>query len=125
MTLAEQIKEAIQSEYGAGMTQEELAKKHHVSQQHIQRLLSGQREYSGLTLATIGKMFPGATLHLHGDPVVANNSGINHGVVGVNNGSLQQSSAEAFRDRAIRAILDLDLSPEISILILKTLKNLK
>ena len=125
MSMAEQILNHLQEEYRGGMTQQEIARAHNVTHPQIQRLLSGQRDCGGLSIDTVVKMFPRATLHLHGDPVVASNSGINHGVVGVNNGSLQQSSAEAFRDRAIRAILDMDLSPEVSILILKTLKNLK
>lgn len=125
MNLSDKILAQLKEEYRSGMTQQEIAKAHNVTHPQIQRLLSGQRDCGGLTVDTVSKMFPNATINLHGDPVVATNSGINNGVVGVNNGNLQQSSAEAFRDRAIRAILDLDLSPEVSILILKTLKDLK
>ena len=122
MNIADEIQKKIRQELDAGATQKELGKKYGMTQGNISRILSGTHTVS---FDTLERMFPNATINLHGDPVVATNSGINNGVVGVNNGSLQQSSAEAFRDRAIRAILDLDLPPEVSILILKTLKDLK
>ena len=126
MNLSDKILAQLKEEYRSGMTQQEIAKAHNVTHPQIQRLLSGQRDCGGLTIDTVSKMFPNATIHLHGDPVVASNSGINHGnVIGVNNGQIHSSSVENFRDRAIRAVLDLDLPPEHSMTVLKTLKNLE
>ena len=123
MNIAGEIKKEIQKELREGATQEELAAKYKVTQSHIYRIISGK---CSVSFETLERMFPNATIHLHGDPVVASNSGINHGnVIGVNNGQIHSSSVENFRDRAIRAVLDLDLPPEHSMTVLKTLKNLE
>ena len=64
----DQILDIFRAEYDRGFTQQEIAAKHHTTQGQIQSLLSGKRQVAGLTLGTIMKMFPGATLVLSGDP---------------------------------------------------------
>lgn len=126
MNIAEQILQELQKEYASGLTQQEIAKAHNVTHPQIQRLLSRQRDCSGLSIGTVARMFPNATINLHGSPVItATNSGVNNGIMGINNGNVQSAAAESFRDRAIRAILDLDLPPEATLSVLKTLKDLK
>jgi transcriptional regulator with XRE-family HTH domain len=49
---------AIKTEYESGKTQEEIARKHNISQVIVNRLLSGKRSVGGLTLNTVCKMFP-------------------------------------------------------------------
>ena len=77
------------------------------------------------SISLLLKVFPGCRIDLHGSPVItATNSGVNNGVMGISNGG-QPENIESFRDRAIRAVLDLDLPPEHSMTVLKTLKNLE
>lgn len=80
--LSKTILEAIRKDYDAGKKQTEIAKDHNVAQQIISRLLSGKRSASGLTVETIEKMFPNATINLNGDKVeVRNNRGTAFGIV--------------------------------------------
>ena len=68
MNLSDKILAQLREEYRSGMTQQEIAKAHNVTHPQIQRLLSGQRDCGGLTVDTVSKMFPNATINLHGDP---------------------------------------------------------
>lgn len=128
MTIAEQVKNALQEEYRNGGKQQEMAAKHGVSQQYISRLLSGKRSCEGLSLKAVNNMFPYATLNINGN-LTADNSGINHGVVGINNGTVNSTSVngdvEKFRVKALSAIIDLDIPSDTLQIVLKTLKNLK
>ena len=129
MTIAEQIRTALWEEYKSGKKQQDMAAAHHVTQQYISRLLSGKRSCDGLSLKAVSNMFPRATLNLHGDTVIAENSGVNNGVMGVNhgtvNGGSQTSSADAFRSKAIAAMIDLDIPADALREVLKTLKDLQ
>jgi len=76
------------------------------------------------------KMFPRATLNIKGDAVVADNSGTNHGVVGVNNGTINgaspsSASAEDFRNKALKVLCDLEITPDALVKVLKTIKALQ
>ena len=68
MNISKQIKDILLEEYRSGMTQEQIAAKHHVKHPQISRILSGQRDPGGLSTATIEKMFPRATINLYGEP---------------------------------------------------------
>ena len=126
MTIAEQIKKALWDEYNNGGKQQEMARKHHVTQQYISRLLSGKRSCEGLSLKAVSKMFPYATLNIHGDSVIADNSGINNGVMGVNNGTVNPAShesVEAFRHKIQDEIIRADVDPEAKVKILNIILN--
>ena len=130
MTIAEQIRTALWEEYKSGKKQQDMAAAHHVTQQYISRLLSGKRSCDGLSLKAVSNMFPRATLNLHGDTVIAENSGVNNGVMGVNNGTVNgggspTATAEAFRSKAIAAMIDLDIPADALREVLKTLKDLQ
>lgn len=128
MTIAEQIRTALWEEYKSGKKQQDMAAAHHVTQQYISRLLSGKRSCDGLSLKAVSNMFPRATLNLHGDTVIAENSGVNNGVMGVNHGTVNATgveSVEAFRDRALKVLMDLDIPPDALLKVLKTLKDLQ
>lgn len=66
MEIAELIEKILKEERDNGKTQWDLAKKYNISQTQIQKLLKGERKFSGLTVATVQKMFPMATLDLAG-----------------------------------------------------------
>ena len=69
MSLANDVYSALKSEYDSGMTQVEIATRHHVRQGQIQHILSGKRSARGLQLDTVDKMFPNATVNLYGDSI--------------------------------------------------------
>ena len=69
MSLANDVYSALKSEYDSGLTQVEIATRHHVRQGQIQHILSGKRSARGLQLDTVDKMFPNATVNLYGDKV--------------------------------------------------------
>lgn len=111
MTIADQIKKALQDEYYGGGKQQEMAAAHHVSQQYISRLLSGKRSCNGLSVEVVSRMFPRATLNINGDTVVAENSGINNGEMKINHGTVHADSSaavEKFRAELISEIIMLD-----------------
>lgn len=69
------IMDYLQAEYDAGMTQDEMARKHNVTQCQIQRVISGKRTAAGFSVQTIDKMFPKAVIHLDGITQNITNSG--------------------------------------------------
>lgn len=126
MKISEQIESYLRKEYESGKTQEEMAAKIGITQPHIQRILSDPKKIYGITVKTLMKMFPEATLNFKGENVIAGNSGVNNGVLGVNNGTVNAAgAAESFRDRAIKELMDLDVPPECLLKVLKTIKNLE
>ena len=108
--------------------QEDIAKSLGISRPYLNRLLNKKRPIDGITLRALMKLFPRATLHLNGDTVIAENSGVNNGVMGVNHGTVNATGAEsveAFRDRALKVLMDLDIPPDALLKVLKTLKDLQ
>ena len=108
--------------------QEDIAKSLGISRPYLNRLLNKKRPIDGITLRALMKLFPRATLHLNGDTVIAENSGVNNGVMGVNHGTVNATGAEsveAFRDRALKILMDLDIPPDALLKVLKTLKDLQ
>ena len=108
--------------------QEEIAKSLGISRPYLNRLLNKKRPIDGITLRALRKLFPRAQLILNGDAVIAENSGINNGVMGVNHGTVnavETKSVEMFRDRALKVLMDLDIPPDALLKVLKTLKDLQ
>lgn len=107
-------------------TQAEIAKSLGISRPYLNRLLNRKRPISGISLRALMKLFPTATIHLYGDNVSSHNSGVNNGVMGVNNGTVNggAGSAEAFRTRAMSALIDLDIPADALRKVLKTIKDL-
>ena len=109
--LSKQIIDYIKEMYQSGKTQQEIAAELHTDQQSINRLLSGRRVASGLTIGTFEKMFPKAEIFLHGVQVSGDHS--------VNiQGGIHESSP------SIDKILDSDdLTAEEKIKMIKVLKK--
>lgn len=115
MSIADQIKKALQDEYYGGGKQQEMAAAHHVSQQYISRLLSGKRSCNGLSVEVVSRMFPRATLNINGDTVVAENSGINNGVMGINHGTVNATTDREIKDSCLNSVIDKIIAdPELS-----------
>jgi len=106
MNISTQIHDRLLEEYKSGKKQTELAKEHNVSQQYICRLISGQRSCADITLKTLERMFPLATLNLNGNGITQFASNVK-----VNNQSVSMGkSAESYRNDAMRKMISLDLS---------------
>jgi transcriptional regulator with XRE-family HTH domain len=121
--------EYLQSEYASGMTQEEMAKKHGVSQGQIQRVLSGERTTAGFTIQTLDKMFPKAEIYLEGNSQTINASG-NANVAQTISGNIDQSR-HAFGgtntlDKILTKVLDHDeFNAEEKVKFMKFLKAIE
>jgi transcriptional regulator with XRE-family HTH domain len=106
MSISTAVHDRLLDEYNSGKKQTELAKEHNISQQYICRLLSGKRECGDITLKTLEKMFPNATLNLNGNGITqfANNVRVNHQTV------TTEKRVESYRSEALQKIIALDLS---------------
>jgi len=69
------LREELLRIYQTGTTQQEISEKTGVAQSYIADLMSGKKKFGGLTLRKINQLFPDATINLHGDTVMADNSG--------------------------------------------------
>ena len=105
MIIAETVRNIIQSEYDAGKRQREIAQEHNVSRSYIQSLLTGRCPYEGITLDSLSRMFPRATLNLNGGGItqVASNVRVNNQSVSIG------KTAAAYKQEAIAAMIQLDL----------------
>jgi transcriptional regulator with XRE-family HTH domain len=121
MTLAETVKDIIDAEHKSGLKQREIAERHNVSRSYIQSLLTGRCPYEGITLDSLHRMFPRATLDLSGNggiTQVASNVRVNTQSINIG------KTAEAFKQEAIMAMLELDLPADTLKLVLNTLKGI-
>lgn len=106
MNVCDQFKSALLEEQRRGMTQEQIATKHGVSQQTVSRMLRASSTCEGTTLGLVSKMFPSATLNLNGNggiTQVASNVKVNQQSINLG------KSAEAYKQEAIAAMIQLDL----------------
>ena len=121
MSISSQIYDVLLDEYKSGKKQTELAKKHNISQQYINRLISGKRECGDITLKTVEKMFPNATLNLNGNGITQFASNVRVNNQSVNTGK----TASAFRQDAIAAMIALDLNGDDLKKVLTALMNVE
>ena len=126
MNIAQTVFETLRQEYDSGMTQEEVAAKHHVRHSQMQPILSGKRSAGGLRIETLDRMFPNATINLNGNgnstiTQVASNVKVN--TQSINSGAAH-GSAEQARTRIIAALIPLDIPPESLQTVLRTINEL-
>lgn len=125
MNLYEEIRRELKQKIADGKTQEEISKQAGISRSHLCHLKNGSRSIGGMTLDTFFKLFPAATIKIHGDQVSAENSGINNGVMGINHGTVNAADAVAILDRYRLRIQDeiirSDVDPESKIKVLNIL----
>ena len=98
-------------------TYDEMSSKYGIAHSYLHNLLNGKRGMDGLTIKMLNKLFPQATLNLHGDIY---NSGTNNGVVGVNNGTVSNDCLSAIENKILSTD---DLTAEEKIKVLKVLKK--
>lgn len=119
------ILEILRSEYRVGATQEELAQKYHTTQANIQRLLSGQRKVTGLSLGVFLTMFPPATINLHGDgaqQTIGDNSNGNIQQIGSGN---RADGARDYQLKVFQAIIALELDAKAKDMVLTAINAIK
>lgn len=122
MNIYEKIISALLERYNSGKTYTDIAKEADMSYSYIHGLMNGKNDPENLSLGKLFKLFPRATIDIHDNHVSVENVGI---VNGDNNNLIAEQTAESFRVRAIKAIIDLDIPPESMKIVLKTLKELK
>ncbi len=117
--ISKELLDYIRGEYNAGRTQCEIASRHHTTQTCIQSLLSGKRSPRGLTLATVEKMFPLASLNLTGSgasQVLQINGDGNHHVT--------QQGREELRQRLVEKVVALDIPDDARTKVLRLILSL-
>ena len=119
------IRETLKKSCGERKSQREVAESLGISQSYLNRLLSNKYPVSGLTVATLEKMFPRMVIYLNGDAVTATNSGTVNGVVGLNSGTVNAASEGSLRLRIMEAVIGLDIPPDALQAVLKTIKEVR
>lgn len=113
MEIYDEILEILKNEYTNGKTYQEIGKKHGVSYSYIREIMLEKKHPKRLSLETMFKIFPNAQITLNSE--------------GNMNGPAASSSesTEAFRDRALKVLMDLDIPADALVKVLKTIKDLK
>ena len=119
---SKEIRERLAAEYRGGKTYQQMGERYGLSYAYLRDLILGNVDADGLTIRKLNSLFPAAKLSLDGS-VIADNSGTVNGVIGINNGTVN-ADGEAFRSRAIDALLESDLPPEYALRSIKIIKNL-
>ena len=117
MNIAELVRQKLQEEYSAGMTQLEMAKKYGLGQSHISRIISGKKSISFEMLET---MFPNATVNLDGDHISIHADHNSGNVVGVNRGKISSDCMTTVIDKILESE---ELSDAEKIKVMKVLKK--
>ncbi len=117
MNIYEQISEALHKEWKEGATQQEIADRAGVTNQHINNLLSGKRKIESMKLETLLKLFPKVKIDLTGAQFAGNNS---VQVQGGNYGNINSLSLDAMLDKILA---DDTLSDAEKIKVIKVLKK--
>ena len=121
--LADDLLQTLRDEYRNGRTQCDIAAKHNVTQSYIQCLLSGKRKPTGITLGTLQRMFPHATLDLRGassSQVMQNCGNGNRQIMGPSSDS---SDLESYQLRLYRGLAGLDISDDAKAKVLALIQS--
>jgi len=119
MQIIKAVEDKIKAERATGKTYQAIADKHRIDQGYIVNLINGKRPWSGISLGTLERMFPHATVDLDGrSNIVASR------VASPGDGNITYGDkSEALRSAIIGAIIDLDIPADILAKVLKTVKN--
>lgn len=114
MTIYEEIRAALIREWRGGATQQEIADRAGLTNQHINNLLSGKRKVESMKLETLLKLFPHAEIKLERPQIAGDNAIQVQGNVSV------KSDDSAVVDKILN---DDTLSDEEKVKVLKVLKK--
>lgn len=124
MNLEQMVEARIKEMYEGGKTQVEIAELCNVTQSYIQRLLSGKQGAGGITIRVFCRMFPNATVNLHGD----HNTTINGSNLAIRNsgGSVVQSiDSTKFAQLQSKVIMEEGIPAEYKVAFLKLIEETK
>lgn len=122
--LADDLLQTLRDEYRSGRTQCDIAAKHNVTQTYIQCLLSGKRKPTGITLGTLQRMFPHATLNLRGassSQVMQNRGNGNRQIMGTSSDS--SSDLASYQLRLYHGLAGLDISDDAKAKVLALIQS--
>lgn len=124
MNIYDQIVDCLKQEYLSGATYQELADKYKVSYTHIHNLLNGKRSVSGISLDFLFRLFPAASVNLHGS---ANNNsgGINVGAVNGSGNFFNEKKSDTLQLIQNRILQSDALSAEEKVKFLKLIKEVE
>ena len=124
MRLIQSVANCLAAEKSSGQTNQEIANKHKVATSYITNLLNHKRSIGGITLATLEKMFPAATVNLTGD-IHQEANGNTNSHINQTAGLIAEDRSEVLRGKIILDLIDLGLAPEILARVLTCVKNSK
>ena len=114
------VLEALRERWKSGETQVSIAKSAGISHAHVCELFSGKADVDGLTIKTLNKLFPEATLDLRGDTVSIHADYNSGNVVGVNRGKISSDCAAAVMNKILNSEI---LSDVEKVKVLKVLND--
>jgi transcriptional regulator with XRE-family HTH domain len=114
MNIYDLLRQALKAEYDKNnTTQEALGERAGISQQHINRLLSGRSSFANLKFETLLKLLPGIRITLDGSPVHGHFQNVNGNgnIVAGHDAHATTCAAEieSFRSGLVMEIIALDI----------------
>lgn len=123
MSLAEQVKDTLKSEYSRGDTYKTIAARHRISIPYARGLILGTDRAGGISLAKLETMFPRATLDLRGassSQVMQNCGNGNRQIMGPSSDS---SDLASYQLRLYRGLAGLDISDDAKAKVLALIQS--
>lgn len=123
MSLAEQVKDTLKSEYSRGDTYKTIAARHRISIPYARGLILGTDRAGGISLAKLETMFPHATLNLRGassSQVMQNCGNGNRQIMGPSSDS---SDLASYQLRLYRGLAGLDISDDAKAKVLALIQS--
>jgi predicted transcriptional regulator len=120
MISGKQIVDALRQRWQNGETQQAIAKVAGISSPHVCELLSGRADAEGLTVRTINKLFPEASLDLQGNSVNIQADFNSGNVVGIKNDTTAADCLSVVMDKILNAE---ELSDAEKVKVMKVLKK--
>mgnify|MGYP004528912941 CR=1 FL=1 len=124
MSLAEQVKDTLKSEYSRGDTYKTIAARHRISIPYARGLILGTDRAGGISLAKLETMFPHATLDLRGassSQVMQNCGNGNRQIMGPSSDS--SSDLASYQLRLYRGLAGLDISDDAKAKVLALIQS--
>lgn len=118
MDIYEQITNALKAEWKSGRTQQEIADRAGLTNQHVNNLLSGKRRAESMKLETLLKLFPHAQIDLQGAQLAGDHA------VQIQGGNSGTVNSAVSREWAVDRILaDSELTDAEKIKIIRVLRK--
>ena len=120
MIEVDKILRYLRSRWEAGETQQQIANSTGISRSYLCEILSGKAGVDRITVGTINKLFPKATLQLEGDAAVISAPRNSGNVIGINNGTMESDCLSGVMNKILATE---DLTAEEKVKVLKVLQK--